>query len=448
LAYDLAKFEKDLVGANPPLLELVAKLTESFISILDEAVNQQLAKVLKADSPAMVALNKVKNFMKDNKKFLEPIFVLFEAIKLGAMMQGYMIKYIMQVIKSIIDKEVDNPIIKKITSLIIGIIGYNIDSPNEEPPTIEKRISFVIESVVNIFFPDLVPIARMITNLINLVGGLFRGSITAMQAIETAMQIAMMFGLSPQIVQGIMGIIKGDFDAIITFIGPIAKVDPAKLKLFVDILKEAKRIITEFMKKRGSTIKKVDQSLLTDAWKEMLKKIREGTAGVKELFDMVDNDGDRSGSISKVEFGALLSKLQIEASEHRVDEIYAKCKKEGDNKDPSNDLNVDEFSVALDYVQDKSTGDGLNLLDISTSQLIILFSIIAIVLIMLICFILLGINAFTAGGIFNSIINSMMPMLGGVGMSRKNPGGNNKVNLMDKIKAMLPKIQGIMGKKK
>ena len=198
--------------------------------------------------------------------------------------------------------------------------------------------------------------------------------------LDTASQISMLFGVNPQIVQGIIGIVKGDFNAIINFIGPLAKLDTAKMKMFVDILNEAGEILNEFKRKLGSSVQKVNQSLLTDSWKDMIKKIHNGTAGIPELFEMVDLEGDRSGSISKQEFGSLLAKLQVDVSEHRIDEIFAKAKK-GTIQDTQNpdDLNLDEFAIALDYIEDKSTDNALNILSLSTSQLIILFSILAIV---------------------------------------------------------------------
>ena len=81
--------------------------------------------------------------------------------------------------------------------------------------------------------------------------------------------------------------------------------------------------------------------MVTDEDKEIAKKIREGTAGVKELFDLVDREGDNNGSVSKSEFGSLLAKLDIDATTHRIDEVFSKCK--GEIKAADEDLNIDEF---------------------------------------------------------------------------------------------------------
>jgi len=71
---------------------------------------------------------------------------------------------------------------------------------------------------------------------------------------------------------------------------------------------------------------KNDKIVLTDSDKEMIKKLREGKLTTKELFDLVDSEGDGSGGISKDEFGRLLAKLEIDNSEHRINEIFTKCK--------------------------------------------------------------------------------------------------------------------------
>jgi hypothetical protein len=107
-------------------------------------------------------------------------------------------------------------------------------------------------------------------------------------------------------------------------------------------------------------------------------------------------------------------------SEHRVNEIFTKTKKKG-SKNPTElnmqgliflflSLNGLEFEEAMSYVQQKKAGEALNLLGLSTNQLIFLFILLVIILLLLFAFIFLGITALSLGGTFGSVINSLMPM--------------------------------------
>lgn len=55
-------------------------------------------------------------------------------------------------------------------------------------------------------------------------------------------------------------------------------------------------------------------------------KIKEGKGTVKELFDLVDAEGNNSGTVDKEEFTFLAKRLGFTLSSHRIDEIYAKVK--------------------------------------------------------------------------------------------------------------------------
>jgi hypothetical protein len=377
--------------------------------------------------------------------------MILHAVKLNSISRGFMRDIIVNIINIIFDNEKSSPTIGNIKKLIVGVLGFNVDKPSEEAPSAEERIILVIEAVVGIFFADLSSVLPLIKRLISLVfyfakGGGAAGK-TKDMILKMGEEAALLFGINPKTINGIMGIINGDIEAIVTFVAPIAKIDPAFWKKIVDVLKGVKEFIniirSGFARNKK---KKIDPSMISDAMKEMTKKIREGTAGIKELFDLVDDEGDKSGGISKDEFGGLLAKLQIDASEHRINEIFSKCKK--DSTDNPDELNIDEFKVALEYVQEKDTSIGLNLIGLSNSQLIIILCALVFILVMLLAFILLGMNAFTPGGVFNSIINSMMPMLAGTGVGRGGGPKFDKDSLKKKLEGMLDQIKKIMGNKK
>ena len=87
--------------------------------------------------------------------------------------------------------------IKNILQLIIGIIGYNISDPKSEPPKIEDRIKFTIESIIKIFFKQFEKMLPLITTLITLVASFFRSTVNAEKVVNAIMQISILFGINP-----------------------------------------------------------------------------------------------------------------------------------------------------------------------------------------------------------------------------------------------------------
>ena len=51
---------------------------------------------------------------------------------------------------------------------------------------------------------------------------------------------------------------------------------------------------------------------------------------------MVDQEGDGSGGISKEEFKAMLKRLSIKMSDHRIAEIFTSAQKHASGKDDDN----------------------------------------------------------------------------------------------------------------
>jgi Ca2+-binding EF-hand superfamily protein len=71
-----------------------------------------------------------------------------------------------------------------------------------------------------------------------------------------------------------------------------------------------------------------------------MKKIDKDKFTTKELFLIVDAEGDNSGSINKAKFKKLTNRLSMSLSDHRIDEIFSNIKKSDDGND---DLNEEEF---------------------------------------------------------------------------------------------------------
>ena len=66
----------------------------------------------------------------------------------------------------------------------------------------------------------------------------------------------------------------------------------------------------------------------------------------------------------------LLLKFNLDASDHFINEIYTKCKENSNSENEQ--LNVDEFQIAWDYVCDRSASMDTNLFGFTKGQLIFL----------------------------------------------------------------------------
>jgi hypothetical protein len=114
----------------------------------------------------------------------------------------------------------------------------------------------------------------------------------------------------------------------------------------------------------------------------------------------------------------------MEYSEHRISEIFAFIKNKkssmitNDEQPNELSLNCKEFEKAFKYVNEKKTSMSLERLGISPALLAIALTRLIIIVLLLFTFIFLGISAFAVGGTFGSIINSIIPLVGGSGATK------------------------------
>ena len=214
-------------------------------------------------------------------------------------------------------------------------------------------------------------------------------------------------------ISDVEAIIKlSQFDITYTeyFFSKLKQIDPQKIKLFHDIIEKV--IQSNVYRKE---IKNEETFILTkpkagdDELDEILKKIQAGTATTHEVFVATDREGDSSGSICKQEFSSLAKRLNIDLTDHRINEIFASFKKSGTSTSDE-DLNEEEFAKALQYLDNKNTNMTLESLGISKSMLIFPLISLIIILLLLFAFIFLGIQGFAIGSSFGSVINSLLPI--------------------------------------
>ena len=159
-----------------------------------------------------------------------------------------------------------------------------------------------------------------------------------------APDIGKMFNVDPVLIYGLVGILKGDYEALAQLAAPIAKIDPETIRSTVHFLEEIKNAMSDYDGSKEDTSE--DQKFKGSRWKEIMAKIAAGKATYRELFEMVEEEGDGSGGISKSEFAMLLRRLNMKFSSHRIDEIFTSVQKKisGDADDNPNELNQQEFN--------------------------------------------------------------------------------------------------------
>lgn len=176
---------------------------------------------------------------------------------------------------------------------------------------------------------------------------------------------------------------------------------------------------------------------------EIVKRIQDGTATTHEVFVATDRDGDSSGSISKQEFSALARRLNINLTDHRVNEIFAALKK-GSSGDNDEELNEEEFGEAIQYLSQKNTNMTLEALGISKSMLMVALVSLIIILFLLFVFIFLGIQGFAVGSSFGSVVNSLIPMGAGAGVGGGTDEEKEKQTSDESVGSAVEKSQTIL----
>ena len=116
--------------------------------------------------------------------------------------------------------------------------------------------------------------------------------------------------------------------------------------------------------------------------------------------------------LSKVEFKCLLLKLQIKTAKHRINEIYSYAKEEGNNL--NSELNFSQLKSGLEYIKNKNKKTGLVYLKKSESEMIVSMMEISLELLLLLPFILFGMNAFSVVHDLSWVITGIFPIVGGL----------------------------------
>ncbi|KAL4476316.1 hypothetical protein ABPG74_010049 [Tetrahymena malaccensis] len=227
------------------------------------------------------------------------------------------------------------------------------------------------------------------------------------------------------IIEDVIAILTGDHQRVFNILKKFEIVDENKIALIQRAYNQV--VDMPIFNQKDKAITAGGSQGQSDKIKEIVKKLQDGKANIKDVFIAVDAEGDNNGAISIDEFQSFVRRLGMELSRHRINEIFANIKNK--KQKPSNlektddlTLNAEEFEKAFKYVNDKKTSMSLEKLGVSPALLALALGTLIVILILLFVFIFLGIKAFAVGGTFGSIINSIIPMVaaGGAAGSQEN----------------------------
>jgi hypothetical protein len=134
-------------------------------------------------------------------------------------------------------KSLDQELFNKFEEVITALLGVrNLSDLSGKVEAVEVkmnvRISRILIGLLNIFFPELNHLFPLIKKLVNLAFSLgetieTRNKEELLNSLQTlGEEIGSLFGVNPYAIQGIMGIMHGDYDALVRMATPIMNIDP------------------------------------------------------------------------------------------------------------------------------------------------------------------------------------------------------------------------------
>lgn len=232
-------------------------------------------------------------------------------------------------------------------TVVTALSGFYEDKAKALKSFSERRTQF-LRVFVKMCVPDLYPKMAMIERLIKVANDVIKtgGSIEQLegQSDQLAEDIGALTGVNTDLLRGIFGIVKGTPSALIDFVAPVCKIDVKVLKSLQGILFNGLKCLTSVKKESSKKQKDVDD-VERSSWQSLMKKVNDGEANVRELFQLVDMEGDKSGGISISEFSMLMKKLNMPMTDHRVAEIFSRCKSK--NSKSQNELDIQGTTCTL-----------------------------------------------------------------------------------------------------
>jgi len=182
-----------------------------------------------------------------------------------------------------------------------------------------------------------------------------------------------------------------------------------------------------------------EKSRHTENLKEVFRKIQVNQHSEKDLYNLCLKLGNIDEEVSMETFGILTKRMGFDLSQHRIQEIFAHVKSQDFDEDNLR-LNEEEFSEALRTVRESMIWTVMEALGITREILYFYLTLLVILLLAFFGFLFLGIQAFSVGGSFSAVINSLLTAGGAmfIGKDDKKEEKSGKEHVEKACKENLP----------
>eukprot|EP00927_Polykrikos_kofoidii_P030235 TRINITY_DN26045_c0_g2_i1.p1 TRINITY_DN26045_c0_g2~~TRINITY_DN26045_c0_g2_i1.p1 ORF type:complete len:1566 (-),score=317.05 TRINITY_DN26045_c0_g2_i1:65-4447(-) len=249
-------------------------------------------------------------------------------------------------------------------------------------------------------------------------------------------------------VAGIVALAQGDWVGAVDFCRPFCSIDPQVLSEMVSLLPTVATTLTAATGylDEDDTSSKVTQMALR--LQKLSAEPKEAQNAANDLFEVIDED--QSGKISVEEFKLLMRRLGYCLSPHKITEVFSMCKTTVADTAvntleahvaESPGLSREEFKRAMSYVEGVVIERSLLKCGLAWSSLIFYLTSLTLLLLLLFGFIFLGITSFVTGGVFNSVINSLMTITAGLGVTLKTSQADRERQDNERLSATMAHVK-------
>jgi len=344
-------------GNEAKLMQYVEKIDKRFvkplIAYLNNVIDERLVYLEKRsyqDEKTQIekaALEKARPILA-NTDFMTCIVSLMHHFMYGTEQKSVLANDINSLLNSLSSK-LSQKLKEIVPILSFALTGYKfgkISSSDSEKS--DERKNALIVAFIDICMPSLKPKTELILRLISFTMYLAKHGSRSAKIKEDIPKIAEdlgdLLGINNELIQGLFGIMDGNISAIVKFVAPVCKISPESIETIMNLLQGAKRLVNAVTAEPKKTQKDdVENSL----WVDLMKKVNEGKAGTRELFQLTDKMGDSSGGISVPEFEMLMNKMNMHMTTHRINEIFSRCKSKTSSK-PSDELDISGIFIIMD----------------------------------------------------------------------------------------------------
>ena len=235
--FEIAMQSEETSEENAIYKANVKVIVEGTSNIFTKLIAKQL-KSLHTEGGSATAQNIQKRILKalENEDLFAQLLILLHSIRFGVLTKGYMLPSIIKIVEAL-GKSLDQELFNKFEEVITALLGVrnlsdlsgNVEAVEDK---INVRISRILIGLLNIFFPELNRLFPLIKKLVNLaftIGETIetRNKEELLNSLQTlGEEIGSLFGVNPYAIQGIMGIMHGDYDALVRMATPIMNIDP------------------------------------------------------------------------------------------------------------------------------------------------------------------------------------------------------------------------------